>query len=86
MNRRKAIRKRCLDCAGSLVEVKDCELINCPLYKFRLAKIKKDIKTENRVEKLRNRAIKKYCIECSGGSKKNCELCEQTDCTLYPFR
>ena len=35
----KAIRAKCLDCScGSANEVRNCELVHCPLYKFRLGK------------------------------------------------
>ena len=32
------------------------------------------------------KAIKKYCLECSGGSPKFRELCNIEDCPLYPYR
>lgn len=31
-------------------------------------------------------SIRKYCIDCSGGSKKEVALCPVEDCPLYPFR
>lgn len=35
----RAIRKKCLDCsAGSSNEVKTCEILDCPLYPYRLGK------------------------------------------------
>ena len=35
----RAIRKKCLDCScGSRDEVKRCELVECPLYPFRMGK------------------------------------------------
>jgi len=32
------------------------------------------------------RAIKLYCLECSGGSIKERRLCPIKDCPLYPYR
>lgn len=35
----KAIRKHCLDCmCGSVGEVKNCIIVDCPLFPFRLGK------------------------------------------------
>lgn len=35
----KAIRAKCLDCtSGSISEVRDCGLADCPLHRFRLGK------------------------------------------------
>lgn len=32
------------------------------------------------------KAIRKKCIDCSGGSKSEVKLCENIDCPLFPFR
>ena len=32
------------------------------------------------------KAIRKKCIDCSGGSLKEVRLCQVTECELYPFR
>ena len=32
------------------------------------------------------KAIRKKCIECSGGSRSEIEKCVIKDCALYPFR
>lgn len=35
----KAIRAKCLDCSnGSFVEVKNCPVVKCPIYPYRLGK------------------------------------------------
>lgn len=35
----KAIRKKCLDCSGdSRKEVRECVVLDCPLYPFRMGK------------------------------------------------
>ena len=32
------------------------------------------------------KAIRLKCIDCSGGSKKEVQLCTARNCALYPFR
>jgi hypothetical protein len=32
------------------------------------------------------RSIKKYCLDCSGGSIKEVKTCNIKDCPLYKFR
>jgi hypothetical protein len=32
------------------------------------------------------KSIKKYCLECSAGSKKEVRLCVIPDCPLFPYR
>ena len=32
------------------------------------------------------KAIKKFCLDCVGGSAKERELCNDTDCPLFPYR
>jgi hypothetical protein len=32
------------------------------------------------------RAIRRKCIECSGGNKREARLCGIVECELYPFR
>ena len=35
----KAIREKCLDCCcGSTLEVKECNVVKCPIYPFRMGK------------------------------------------------
>ena len=35
----KAIRKKCLDCScGQLVEIRECPVINCTLYPYRMGR------------------------------------------------
>ena len=37
MTRRQAIKAKCLDCAGdSALEVNLCQVLDCPLWRFRL--------------------------------------------------
>jgi hypothetical protein len=32
------------------------------------------------------KAIRRHCIECSGGTFRNALWCPVTDCTLWPYR
>ena len=35
----KAIRKKCLDCTcGQVLEIRDCPVIECPLYAYRMGR------------------------------------------------
>ncbi|MFC2170267.1 hypothetical protein ACFLRM_06900 [Acidobacteriota bacterium] len=34
----------------------------------------------------KSQAIKSYCLDCSGGIKKDVTLCHLIDCPLWPFR
>lgn len=58
----RAIRKKCLDCsAGSPNEVRCCEILDCPLYPYRLGKSpnrKPRELTEDQREVLRQRMEK----------------------------
>ena len=79
-NRRKAIRKRCLDCsAGSYNEVTNCDFSNCPLYPFRSGKGKQDAKA-------RSKAIRAHCLWCSVDQPGEVWKCHLYDCTLWPYR
>jgi len=80
LNRRHAIRARCLDCSGfSAKEVRDCPFTDCPLYPFRLTTGKQD-------PKKRDKAIRAYCLWCTLDQRKEVKLCPSTDCPLHDFR
>lgn len=32
------------------------------------------------------RVIRRYCLKCSGGSKKMVKVCNIKDCPLHPYR
>ena len=80
-----AIRKICVECAGSPYEIKDCsgdaclggqgdEKGVCHFFPFRLGKGRPSVKT-----------IRKFCLECMGGSSKLVAECK-SDCPLHPYR
>lgn len=80
LSRRRAIRKRCLDCsAGSRKDVATCTMKDCDLYPFRMGKSKQN-------PQQRSKAIRQYCKWCCGDSLKEVRLCPSTDCPLYPYR
>ena len=61
LDRRKAIRERCLNCSSWIPkEASNCSFHNCPLYPYRMAKGKQNAKA-------RRKAIRKYCLWCMSG-------------------
>jgi hypothetical protein len=80
INRKKAIRERCLNCSGwQTKSVARCEFIDCALYPFRSGKGKQ-------VAKLRSKSIKDYCLWCMAGSNSEVSKCPSPDCSLFPYR
>ena len=80
LNRRKAIRERCLNCSGwVLKEVSNCDLVDCSLYPFRSGKGKQN-------PKKRGNAIRGYCRWCMNGQRSEVSKCVSQDCPLFPFR
>jgi len=81
LNRRKAIREKCLTCScWILKDVDNCEFINCPLYSFRSGKGKQNTKA-------RARAVREYCLLwCMNGQHVEVVKCVSKDCPLFPYR
>ena len=80
LNRRKAIRERCLNCSGwVLKEGSNCEFVDCPLYPFRSGKGKQN-------PKKRKNAIRAYCRWCMCGQRSEVSTCVSKDCPHYPYR
>ena len=80
INRRKAIREKCLNCSSwSPKEVKECDVHACDLYDFRLGAGKQDAKK-------RTKSINTYCTWCMGGDKYEIKRCTVETCPLYSFR
>ena len=79
MNRREAIRQRCIDCAGSPAAVRQCDFEWCPLHSFRMPREKQDAKK-------RTKAISRYGLECGGGSRYEVTRCPATSCPLWQYR
>ena len=80
LNRRKAIRERCLNCAGWYPKkVTNCTFSDCPLLPFRSGQGKQNAKA-------RAKAIRKYCTWCMNGQHGEVSKCPSTDCSLFPYR
>lgn len=80
LNRREAIRNRCIDCSGfAKMEVRNCAIFNCQLWPFRMATGKQNAKA-------RDKAIRDYCLECMEGQSLEVRLCPSVECSLYPYR
>lgn len=80
LNRRKAVRERCLNCTGwSVKEVTACEFVDCHLYAFRSGKGKQNAKA-------RDKTIREFCLWCMNGQRLEVKLCPSQDCPLYPYR
>lgn len=77
----RAIRKHCIECAGSPGDVKNCggdKMLGggrCLLYPYHMGKGRPSVKL-----------IRRYCIQCMGGSRLFVAECPRKDCTLYPYR
>ena len=80
LNRRRAIRERCMNCSGwNYADVRDCEFQDCDLHTYRSGQGKQDAKK-------RSMAIRKYCLWCCNGQLMEVSKCPSTDCPLYPYR
>lgn len=80
LNRRKAIRERCLNCSCWILdEVRNCDFTDCQLYPYRSGKGKQD-------PKARARAIREYCLWCMYGQHIEVVKCVSRECPLFPYR
>jgi hypothetical protein len=80
VNRRKAIREKCLSCVGwSHKEVTHCIFKECPLYLFRFGQGKQNAKA-------RSKAIRNYCLWCTNGNHGEVSKCPSTSCSLFSYR
>jgi hypothetical protein len=80
LNRRKAIRERCLNCVGwSVKDVKECEMTDCHLFQFRSGQGNQD-------SKMRAKAIRKFCLWCMCERHIEVSKCTAPDCPLFAFR
>lgn len=79
LNRRKAIRERCLNCGGwNAADVRRCDF-TCSLHPYRMGQGKQDAAE-------REKAIRQYCLQCCNDQLNEVRLCPCTDCSLYPYR
>lgn len=47
----------------------------CPFYEYRAGNKRPSVKI-----------MRKYCLECEGGSKEGVKECSTSDCLIHPFR
>lgn len=80
LNRRKAIRERCLNCVGWMsCEVRICDFTMCALHPYRMGTGAQDARK-------RSQAIRNYCLQCCNDQSTEVRMCPCRDCSLYPFR
>jgi hypothetical protein len=80
LNRRKAIRLKCLDCSGfERQEVTNCTHTECSLFEYRSGRGKQDAKR-------RDKAIKTYCMSCTLDQPFEITNCTSINCSLHIFR
>ena len=80
LNRRKAIREKCLNCAGwQSREVRECGFSDCALHPFRSGQ-------GGQNPKARAGAIRKFCLGCMNGQRSEVPKCVCPDCPLFPYR
>jgi len=80
LNRRKAIREKCLNCScWDFKEVANCRFVDCALHLYREGTGKQDPKE-------RDRAIKGYCFWCMAGQRAEIAKCVSKHCALFHFR
>ena len=80
LNRRKAIRERCLNCfRWSHKEVTNFTFKDCPLYPFGSGRGKQNAKARAKV-------ICSYCLWCMNGQHGEISKCPSIDCSLFPYR
>ncbi len=74
----KAIRLRCIDCAETKPEIRECTIKECPLWPGRMGKRPKGFQPL--------KAIREYCLWCCNGNTKEVRECPIRECVLWPFR
>jgi hypothetical protein len=95
----RAVRLACLECCnGSASEVRQCVATSCPLWTFRFGRRPS---TEDRaatagrqvypIEKRLTgtsglKAVRRRCLDCSGGTDAAVRSCTVSACPLFEFR
>jgi hypothetical protein len=80
LNRRKAIRERCLNCSGWIPkDVSNCSFKGCHLYPFRSGRGRQNAKA-------RQKAIRKFCLWCAFNQFGEVSKCPSTVCPLFAYR
>ena len=76
----RALRARCLDCAGTSTKVDRCGAHDCPLYLLRSGHGSKAVGGGVM------RPIRHYCLWCCVGSSNEVKLCPAKACPLQDYR
>ena len=80
INRRKAVREKCLNCSGwSYAGVENCGFTDCELFPFRMATGKQNAQK-------RHKSKRDYCLNCCAGNRSEVARCPSTDCSLFAYR
>jgi len=80
LNRRTAIKCKCLDCSGfEYAEMRNCLHEDCSLWQFRTGKA-----PQNPAK--RNKAIKTFCMWCTLDQPYEITNCSSRYCPLFIFR
>jgi hypothetical protein len=95
----KALRAHCVECCnGNFAEVRTCSATACPLWLFRLGRnptvaeragiagrpvypIERTLAGTSGLK-----AIRRRCLDCSGGSDAGVRSCAFSSCSLHAFR
>ena len=80
----RAIRARCLGCAESARDVRNCEFEDCQLWPWRMGCQPEDAQGGDARRK--RRAIRAYCVWCSGDQPAEPKHCPSVACPLWPYR
>ena len=74
----KAIREKCLDCCcGSNNEVKECTVVSCPIYPFRLGK--NPFRQKREMSEEQRQAVRDRLKEARKSNSDSVEDCEDED-------
>lgn len=78
----RAVRLHCVECVGSVYDVKDCgghHVLStgkpCDFFPYRMGKGRVSVKV-----------IRKFCLDCMGNSFDMVKNCPTETCTLWPYR
>lgn len=71
----RAARARCLDCAETRTDVRNCGHADCALYPYRMG-----------IGRITLRVIRRHCLECCDGSTHEVRECPAVSCPLHAYR
>jgi hypothetical protein len=72
----RAVRARCIDCAGSRSGARRCPMTDCTLHHLRMGSGSRAVL----------RPIRHHCLWCCAGSVHEVRLCPSAACPLYAYR